>query len=126
MVVIALLALVGFWLGGWAISCFLERVFGFWCDPIRCCIPIGHGFLPFWPIASLIVLIMHGIYMFRYGLFGASLGVPGRLWNMRGGEYGARLENPFAKIIAKDFIVIGCLLLVFVILMTCHGFGWWA
>ena len=125
---IGVAALLALWIGGWGIATFMEHTYGFYGDPIRCSIPLGHVRLPFWPIASLGVLIMHGVFMFRYSSLSASLGVPRQWWEGRAGGYDAQLENPFARVIAKDFIVVGVLLGVFLILCSCHhwfNWCWW-
>jgi hypothetical protein len=125
---IGIAALLALWVGGWGIAAFMEHTYGFHGDPIRCSIPLGRARLPFWPIASLGVLIMHGVFMFRYSSLSASLGVPRQWWEGRGGGYDAQLENPFARVIAKDFIVVGVLLGVFLFLCSCHhwfNWCWW-
>lgn len=125
---IGLAALLSLWIGGWAIAAFMEHTYGFYGDAIRCSIPLGHARLPFWPIASLGTLIMHGVFMFRYSSLSASLGVPRRWWEGRAGGYDAQLENPFARVIAKDFIVVGILLITFLMLCSCHhwfSWRWW-
>lgn len=126
MILIGAVALVALWLGGWAIAVFMQCTFGFCSDALRCSIPVGHNGLPFWPIASLLVVVLHGFFMFRYSILGAQLGVPntGR-WNWRAGAYDAQLDNPFSRVIAKDFIVIGLLLIAFLVLCTCQQwYGW--
>lgn len=121
-------ALLTLWVGGWLIAMFMEHTYGLYGDPIRCSIPFGQARIPFWPVASLMVLIMHGVFMFRYSSLSASLGVPRRWWEGRSGAFDAQLENPFARVIAKDFIVVGVLLIVFLMLCSCHhwfGWCWW-
>ena len=128
MILIGIVAVLVLWLGGWGIACFMEANYGLALDPIRACIPFGHARIPFWPAASLVLFVMHGVFMFRYGEWSARLGVPSRLWDARSGAYDARVENPFANIIAKDFVVIGILLIIFLILCVCHhwfGWCWW-
>jgi hypothetical protein len=123
---IGVAALLALWGGGWAIASFMNHAYGFYGPAIRCAIPIGHARLPFWPIASLTVLIMHGVFMFRYSSLSARLGVPRRWWEGITGGYDAQLENPFARVIAKDFIVVGLLLGSFLVLSSCrHWFGWY-
>ncbi len=118
-------ALLALWLGGWGIVLFMRHAYGYGGDPIRCSIPIGHARLPFWPLASLAVMIMHGVFMFRYSALSAQVGVPRRWWEGRTGSYDAQLENPFVRVIAKDFIVVGILLTSFLFLSSCHyWFGW--
>ena len=127
-ILIGVSALAVFWLAGWGIAAFMFHTYGFFDDPLRCCIPLGQVRLPFWPVASLLVLIMHGVFVFRYSSLSASLGAPQRWWEGRSGGYDAQLENPFAKVIAKDCVVVGSLLILFLILCSCRqwfGWCWW-
>ena len=118
-----------FWLGGWAVATFMNHYYGFCYDPLRCCIPFGQVRLPFWPVASLLVLILHGVFVFRYSSLRASLGVPQRWWEGgRAGGYDAQLDNPFVRVIAKDCVVVGSLLIFFLVLSSCRqwfGWCWW-
>ncbi|MDA3923991.1 MAG: hypothetical protein PF904_04740 [Kiritimatiellae bacterium] len=125
---IGLVSLLTLWLGGWSIAVFMRHAFEFYENPLRCSFPLGDIRFPFWPIASLFVLIMHGVFMFRYSSLSASLGVPQRWWEGRSGGYDANFDNPFAKVIAKDFIVVSSLLVVFLLLCSFHNhfqWCWW-
>lgn len=126
LLLIGVAALVMLWVGGWIIAVFMEHTYEFDGDPIRCSIPFGDVRLPFWPIASLLTLIMHGSFMFRYCGLSARLSVPQRWWEGgRSGAYDASLDNPFARVIAKDFMVVGGLLIIFLALCSCqHWFRW--
>jgi len=124
MMLIGVAALALYWFGGWAIVFFLNN-YGFSClcydQAIRCCIPFGTARIPFWPVSSLFLLIVHGIFMFRFSRLSGSLGVPTRHF---GGSYDAELDNPFAKLVAKDLTVVGLLLMLFLILSSCNRYGW--
>jgi len=127
-IMIGIGALGVFWIAGWAVASFMSSYYGFSYDALRCTIPLGNIRLPFWPMASLFVLIMHGVFVFRYSILSAGIGIPERInGNWRGG-LDAHIENPFVKVIAKDCVVVGTLLVLFLILCSCchwRGGYWW-
>ncbi len=110
-------ALLVFWLGGWAVTQFLQDTHYLRGSALRCGFQLGHTRVPFWPVASLVLMILHGFFMFRYSTLRARLGVPRRWWEGRTGEYDAQLDNPFTQVLAKDLVVIGMLLIAYLILM---------
>ena len=125
-IAIGMTALMVLWIGGWGIVTFMRHAYGYHVEGLRCAIPVGHARFPFWPLASLVVLILHGVFMYRYSSLIARLGVPRRWWEGRLGSYDAQLENPFARVIAEDCVVVGITLIAFLLICT-HGqhYGWY-
>ena len=118
---IGTIAIVSLWLGGYILTTVL-RSYDIYCyGPLSFCIEVSYKRIPYYPVASIVLLICHGIISIKHGDFMWNLKVPTSSHIMQRGGYMATFRNPYVEIAARDAVIIGLLLLINLLYAIFHG-----